>query len=228
MLLDNCHAGAALDAAWRQRLGERRKTWVLAATVLAATRADEDAYQGRFSQAVAAVPRDLRSGGLGVDPSQEWASISLLARLVHQELWRRCRAGGALPQDLVADLVDPAREATPRFFRNPHYSPEARERFLMVREQDLRDYLDNFDAVLDPAHYLGRALGRIDHAGLAGGVLLQRPGARACLARSVAGRRRGPGAARRDRRPGGRQVRAARRARVCGPPAATGGCQDGP
>lgn len=63
LLLDVCHAGVPVDQQWRVRLPtDRRKTWIIGATT-----ADWQAFQGRFSQAVASVLRDLRVGHPPVD-----------------------------------------------------------------------------------------------------------------------------------------------------------------
>ncbi|MGH8886467.1 MAG: AAA family ATPase, partial [Egibacteraceae bacterium] len=161
LLLDVCHAGAPVREQWRVQLPtDRRKTWVIGATA-----AREDAYQGRFSQAVAAVLRDLR--GLDIHPSVEWVPLEPLARRIRLELEQHCRDDSALPQDLAVDLIDPAREPEFRFFRNPAYRSDAKARFQMVQEQALRSFLAELDPVLDPEHYLGRALGRIDQKRLA-------------------------------------------------------------
>lgn len=161
LLLDTCHAGTLVDAQWHARVRRgRRRAWVIGAAA-----ADEQAYHGRFSQAVAAVLRDLAANGLDVDPSVEFVPLSTLARRVDQELAARCREGS--PQRLTVTPAEVGSEPALPFFPNPNYNPAALAWLATTGEAPLRDFVE-IDAVLDVRHYLGRALGRPGQADLKG------------------------------------------------------------
>ncbi|MET9387702.1 AAA family ATPase [Streptomyces sp. NPDC002928] len=156
VLLDVCHAGTAVDwqwAAWRTRLrAERRKAWVLAASA-----PDEKAYQGRFSQAVAAVLRRIRVNGLGADPAVEFVPVSLIAREIRRTLEALWRTEHGRPQHLDGTPLGLGEEPTLRLFRNPRYRSTPLARLRIQTEDSLRGFLAELDPVLDAHHYMGRA-----------------------------------------------------------------------
>ncbi|WP_172384320.1 WD40 repeat domain-containing protein [Streptomyces sp. MNP-20] len=158
LLLDVCHAGSAVDwqwVAWRTRLrAERRKAWVLAAST-----ADEKAYQGRFSQAVAEVLRRIRADGLGADPGVEFVPVSLIAREIRRTLDALWRAEDGRPQHLDSTPLALGEEPALRLFRNPRYRSTPLARLRLHTEDSLRGFLAELDPVLDAQHYLGRAFG---------------------------------------------------------------------
>ncbi|MEV0439565.1 AAA family ATPase [Streptomyces spectabilis] len=158
LLLDVCHAGSAVDwqwVAWRTRLrAERRKAWVLAASA-----ADEKAYRGRFSQAVAAVLRRVRADGLGTDPGVEFVPVSLVAREIRRTLDALWREEDGRPQHLDSTPLALGEEPALRLFRNPRYRSTPLARLRLHTEDSLRGFLAELDPVLDAQHYMGRAFG---------------------------------------------------------------------
>ncbi|QDQ10061.1 AAA family ATPase [Streptomyces spectabilis] len=158
LLLDVCHAGSAVDwqwVAWRTRLrAERRKAWVLAASA-----ADEKAYQGRFSQAVAAVLRRVLADGLGTDPGVEFVPVSLVAREIRRTLDALWREEDGRPQHLDSTPLALGEEPALRLFRNPRYRSTPLARLRLHTEDSLRGFLAELDPVLDAQHYMGRAFG---------------------------------------------------------------------
>lgn len=112
LLLDLCRAGRIARLPWLlARIGPDTRTWVIAAAG-----PDEDAFDGRFSRAVAEVLGQLAIDGLGTDPSKPYVPLEILARRIAE----RVAAFGGLPQRVHATPVDPAQPAEdPPFFANP-------------------------------------------------------------------------------------------------------------
>ncbi len=162
LLLDVCHAGAVVEAqwsAWQARLAsepEHRRAWVVSATS-----AGEKAYEGRFSRAVATVLRGLHDDPRHLDVSEavEFVPLAKLVRAVEQELARRSRADGAVPQRVATTPVGIGKEPSTGFIPNPGYRPEAAARQRMTREDALHGFVFELDPVLDAGHYLSRAFG---------------------------------------------------------------------
>jgi hypothetical protein len=151
---------------------EHRKAWVISATS-----ADEKAYEGRFSLAVAAVLRRLLNDPLQleIDETVEFVPLATLVRAVEQELARRCRADGAVPQRVATTPVGIGKQPAIGFIRNPAYKTEAARRLNagVSAEDALRSFVVELDPVLDAGHYLSRAFGRPDHADPKAVCLLQ-------------------------------------------------------
>jgi hypothetical protein len=166
LLLDVCHAGAVVEAqwsAWQARLAsepEHRRAWVVSATS-----AGEKAYEGRFSRAVAAVLQGLRDDPRQLDVSEavEFVPLAKLVRAVEQELARRSRAAGAVPQRVATTPVGIGKEPSTGFIPNPGYRPEAAARQRITREDALHGFVVELDPVLDAGHYLSRAFGWPGH-----------------------------------------------------------------
>lgn len=148
-LLDLCRAGKAARLPWLTNLGGRDAlVWVIAGAG-----PDEDAFDGRFSMAVAAVLAQLAKDGLGTDPSRRYVSFQTVARRIAE----RVEAMPGLPQRVHATLIDPAQEvAELPFFPNPRYSDDPQREARQAIESPLRSFLDELDDVLDSEHFLGR------------------------------------------------------------------------
>jgi hypothetical protein len=170
IMLDVCYAGAAVRwqwNTWATRLrAESRTAGARRAWVLAAAAPEEPAYNGRFSQAVAAVLDRLRADGLETDPSLEYVPVSLVAREIRTALDRLWRDAGGMPQHLDSTPLALGEEPALRLFRNPRYAPTTLARLRLGAEDSLRGFLAELDPVLDAQHYISRAFGtRDDFAG---------------------------------------------------------------
>ncbi|MGN9910014.1 hypothetical protein ACTMTJ_20925 [Phytohabitans sp. LJ34] len=141
LLLDLCRSGRITRLPWLlERTGPDIRTWVIAAAG-----PDEDAFDGRFSRAVADVLDRLAVDGLGTDPSVPFVPLEVVARRIAE----RVASYPGLPQRVFATPVDPAQPADePPFFPNPRYAPDQ----VAGRSLDppLREFLDH-------AHFLDRA-----------------------------------------------------------------------
>jgi WD40 repeat protein len=141
LLLDLCRSGRMARLPWQLRLtGLGTTTWVIAAAG-----PDEDAFDGRFSRAVAEVLDRLAGDGLGADPSTPYVPLGIVARRIGV----RVAAYGGLPQQVYSSPVDPAQPGDePPFFPNPRYAPDR----VASRALDppLREFLDH-------AYFLDRA-----------------------------------------------------------------------
>ncbi|MGW6459274.1 hypothetical protein ACWF94_25675 [Streptomyces sp. NPDC055078] len=166
VMLDVCHAGAAVRWQWntwslRRRAADRgadaRRAWVLAAAA-----PGEPAYNGRFSEAVAAVLARLRHDGLDTDPSLEYVPVSLVTREIRATLERLWRDANGLAQHLESTPLALGEEPALRLFRNPRYQPTALARLRLGAEDALRSFLAELDPVLDALHYITRAFGAPD------------------------------------------------------------------
>ncbi|MEW2378588.1 caspase family protein [Micromonospora sp. NPDC047812] len=133
LLLDLCRSGRIARLPWLlQQTGPDTKTWVIAAAG-----PDEDAFDGRFSWAVADVLDRLAIDGLGADPSMRHVPLELVARRIA----KRVAAQKGLPQRVHATPVDPAQPpGEPLFFLNPRYEPE--HLVSKVSDPSLRESLD--------------------------------------------------------------------------------------
>ncbi|MGV9311303.1 hypothetical protein ACWDR0_03800 [Streptomyces sp. NPDC003691] len=165
VLLDVCHAGAAVHAQWRtwtlrkkaaDRTAAARRAWVLAA---AAT--EEKAFNGRFSQAVAEVLKRLGDDGLGTDASLEYVPLSLVTREIRTTLESLTREARAGRQHLDSTPLALGEEPELRLFRNPRYAPTEIARLKLATEESLRGILAELDPVFDAHHYISRAFGGV-------------------------------------------------------------------
>ncbi|MEH1098312.1 hypothetical protein [Micromonospora sp. CPCC 205561] len=134
LLLDLCRSGRIARLPWLlQRTGADTRIWVIAAAG-----PDEDAFDGRFSRAVADVLDQLAVDGLGADPSMRHVPLELVARRIA----KRVAAQGGLPQRVYATPVDPAQPPDePLFFLNPRYEPD--HVASRVSDPSLRESLDH-------------------------------------------------------------------------------------
>ncbi|WP_446046347.1 AAA family ATPase [Streptomyces olivaceus] len=150
-LVDLCGSGvAARLPSLVHEAGQQTYAWVIAASD-----GREEAYDGRFSAAVADVLDDLAETGLGSDPSQEFVDFHLVAR----HIGKRLEATGGRGQTVRATLMDPSAP-TPYlpFFPNPAHASFATDPVRTGRahlDPPVRDFLEEVDPV-DAQHFTGR------------------------------------------------------------------------
>ncbi|MFD9938704.1 AAA family ATPase [Streptomyces massasporeus] len=150
-LIDLCGSGvAARLPSYVHEAGEEGFAWVIAASD-----SEEEAYDGRFSTAVAEVLEDLSRTGLGTDESQEFVAFSLVAR----HIGMRLEAADGRVQTVRATLMDPsAPEPVLPFFPNPAYAAFAEDPQRAGRsalDPPVRDFLEELDP-LDVRHFTDR------------------------------------------------------------------------
>ncbi|MFJ3619861.1 AAA family ATPase [Streptomyces iakyrus] len=150
-LIDLCGSGvAARLPSYVHEAGEEGFAWVIAASD-----SEEEAYDGRFSTAVAEVLEDLSRTGLGTDESQEFVAFSLVAR----HIGMRLEAADGRVQTVRATLMDPsAPEPVLPFFPNPAYAAfteDPRRAGRSALDPPVRDFLEELDP-LDVRHFTDR------------------------------------------------------------------------
>ncbi|MFD8234624.1 AAA family ATPase [Streptomyces sp. NPDC059696] len=150
-LIDLCGSGvAARLPSYVHEAGEEGFAWVIAASD-----GEEEAYDGRFSTAVAEVLEELSRTGLGTDESQEFVAFSLVAR----HIGVRLEAADGRVQTVRATLMDPsAPEPVLPFFPNPAYAAFAEDPRRARRsalDPPVRDFLEELDPV-DVRHFTDR------------------------------------------------------------------------
>ncbi|QUQ64606.1 hypothetical protein [Kutzneria sp. CA-103260] len=148
-LLDLCKSGRVARLPWlTSRAGRDAHAWVIASAG-----PEEDAFDGRFSRAVASVLSQLAKDGLGTDASVRFVSFSTLARRIAE----RVEAMPGVPQRVHATPLDPAqREPDLPFFPNPLFVNDPQRQARQAIDAPLRAFLDELDDVFDADHFLGR------------------------------------------------------------------------
>jgi WD40 repeat protein len=148
-LLDLCRSGRAARLPFMLQLAG----WDTSVWVIAAAGSRQDAFDGRFSSAVAEALEQLTVDGLGTDPSRPYVSFSTFARSVG----RRIESMPGIPQRVHASVLDPAQdEPVVPFFRNPRHVDDPRQRAREALEPSLRVFADDLDEVLDARHFRDR------------------------------------------------------------------------
>lgn len=66
--------------------------------MIAASRGDQPAYDGRFTRAVVNVLRELAAGDLDIDPAHKHVPLSTVAQAIHREV-NRLAGGCSCPVD---------------------------------------------------------------------------------------------------------------------------------
>ncbi|BDM67205.1 hypothetical protein HEK616_06920 [Streptomyces nigrescens] len=151
-LLDLCRAGLAARLPFMLQLADEDTS----AWVIAAAGGGEDAFDGRFSLAVAEVLEECARTGLGSDPSQRYVSFSLLARRIGDRVSRMA----GVPQTVHATPLDPSRpEPCLPFVPNPCFVDDP---LLSARRElppSLRAFLDSAESpdLRDAGHFTDRA-----------------------------------------------------------------------
>ncbi|MFF4734195.1 AAA family ATPase [Streptomyces mirabilis] len=147
-LVDLCGSGvAARLPSSVYEAGRQTYAWVITASD-----GQEEAYDGRFSAAVADVLDELTRTGLGTDPSQEFVDFHLVARHIGMQL----EAAGGRVQTVRATLMDPsAPKPELPFFPNPAHPAFAADPVRTRRtalDPPVRDFLEELDPV-DVRHF---------------------------------------------------------------------------
>ncbi|MET8940471.1 ATP-binding protein [Streptomyces rubiginosohelvolus] len=152
-VLDVCHAGQAAVTAWHAQMDVgKRRAWVLAAT-----RADEQAYGYRLSQALVEVLEKYRDQQIRVDSSLRYIPSDTVWRDIGRTVDRLTRQATGLPQSVMTSLVPSHADLSHLpFFPNPSYSPHG----SAPSAQDLPPEIARLaDWAADPWHFMRRAGG---------------------------------------------------------------------
>ncbi len=153
-LLDICNAGNAARLTWQVDVSHR--AWVIAACA-----PDENAYNGRFTEAVTNVLRDLADGKLDIDRSLRHVPLATVAQKIRRDVSRLSSVAQAMPQQVTASLVDISADPLDLpFFPNPRYVENPRRLVRPRVDAGVTPFLDDLDEALDPRHFVQRALGR--------------------------------------------------------------------
>jgi AAA ATPase domain len=146
-LVDLCRSGRVALASWLQML----RPEAMRVGVIAAAWADEDAYDGRFSEIVTEVLHECRTNGLGTDATHPYVPLARLTQKIADRVL--LRSGDR--QHVAPSRMDGPRHPDAPFISNPNYfkdDPVLRARWAV--DSSLRDFLD--DPVADPTHYATR------------------------------------------------------------------------
>lgn len=151
-LLDLCRSGRAARLPFLlAHAGRHTHVWVIAASGT-----DEDAYDGRFSRAVADVLAELNRTGLGTDSTRRHVAFSAVARHVRQ----RVESAEGVPQTVLATAMDLGLdEPELPFFLNPRFRESVARRNLLGVAPPLRAFLDDLTNIdsSDADHFTDRA-----------------------------------------------------------------------
>lgn len=149
-ILDVCHAGRSLDAAWQSSISaENRRAWVLGAAV-------EEAYDFRLSRAVSQVLRAFATKELQVDPSLQFIPLRKLGTEVDRVV-AELSADSPSTQTLDATPIRWTETAILDqlpFLPNPNWS--GTDTRLGTVDAALRPFVD---LTLDEDHFASRASG---------------------------------------------------------------------
>ena len=151
-LLDLCHGG---DAAYRP--GQVALTGGSGrARVIAACEPDGQAFDGRFTQAVASVLGRLYRSQLDIDRSVRYMPLATMAREIHREV-DASAPGQGTPPPATWSVIDISADADAPFFPNPDYFQD--ERYAVRRQIDtaLAAFWDDLDDAFDARRAVGRA-----------------------------------------------------------------------
>jgi WD40 repeat protein len=151
-LLDLCQSGVAARLPFMVQLaGRDTHAWVIAAAGRS-----EDAFDGRFSQAVAEILEESSLTGLGTSPTQPYVSFSLLARRIGERLSRM----PGLPQTIHATPLDPSHpEPELPFVPNPLFVWDPSLAARRAVDGPLRAFVDEPTPLRpqDSAHFANKA-----------------------------------------------------------------------
>ncbi|MET9864680.1 caspase family protein [Streptomyces sp. NPDC006386] len=151
-LLDLCRSGVAARLPFMGQLaGRDTYAWVIAAAG-----GSEDAFDGRFSQAVSEILEESSRTGLGTSPTQPYVSFSLLARRIGERLGRM----PGLPQTIHATPLDPSHpEPELPFVPNPLFVWDPSLAAHSALDGPLRAFVDEPTALRpqDSAHFANKA-----------------------------------------------------------------------
>jgi WD40 repeat protein/carbon monoxide dehydrogenase subunit G len=154
-LLDLCQAGVAARLPWQAQAKGPVRGWVIAAS-----RGDRPAYDGRFTRAVTNVLRALAEGQLDIDSVIRHVPMDTIARAIRREVNRLATAEDAYPQQVTASLIDISTDVPDLpFFPNPAYNDSRRTQLRAELDPGLLPFLDDLDEGLDARHFVERAAG---------------------------------------------------------------------
>ncbi|MER7181288.1 AAA family ATPase [Streptomyces hyaluromycini] len=153
LLLDVCHGGGALD--WTTRIKyTKRRTYVIAACP-----PDEQAWSGRFSEAVCEVLSGVVRGHKGIDPRQRFVRLTWFRDELHRTLIDLCKKANLPEQEVIySKLEGPSTE----FLLNPWFREDRADVYELDNYWRLQDFMAGVHPALDIGHYLSKASGRHD------------------------------------------------------------------
>ncbi|GII97229.1 hypothetical protein [Sinosporangium siamense] len=114
-LLDLCYSGALARLPWHYgTAGAGNRAWVIAAC-----QPDRPAFDGRFTEALAAVLGSIAAGEFDADPAGDHVPFADVARAVRRHVIRAAHAGGAWKQQVASTAFDSSEDVfVPPFFPN--------------------------------------------------------------------------------------------------------------
>ncbi|MFD5861488.1 AAA family ATPase [Streptomyces chartreusis] len=150
-LLDLCRSGRAARLPFLlHHAGRDTYAWVIAAAA-----SEEDAYDGRFSTAVAEVLEELARTGLGTSKTRAYIAFSVVARRIRQ----RVEAMPGIPQTVVATALDQGLDdPLLPFFPNLRYEPDPLESVRESVQASIRPFMDDllYERGRDAEHFIDR------------------------------------------------------------------------
>ncbi|MEV5935327.1 hypothetical protein AB0L56_22060 [Streptomyces sp. NPDC052079] len=152
LLLDVCHSGAGIDPTTDVTFPDRR------AFVIAACPSDEQAWEGRFSQAVSDVLRGVAQGHSEIHPSERFVRLTWFKDAVHKRVRQLCTEAGHPVQEVVSsDLYG----LVTQFLPNPWFREDPAEVLGLNNYRALQEFIvGSVHPSLDVDHYMSRASGR--------------------------------------------------------------------
>lgn len=164
-LLDLCHSGVAARLPWQLANADGPgQAWVIAAS-----QPDRQAFDGRFTKAVATVLGRLRRGELDIDQSVQCVPIGTVAREIRREVDALGAASGGFRQQVTCSVTDISAQVDVPFFPNPRYRENSRNEVRGQISTALAPFLDDLDEIFDAQHFISRAAGHgpiADHSGV--------------------------------------------------------------
>jgi Translation initiation factor IF-2, N-terminal region len=154
-LLDLCHSGVAARLPWQIALADgSSRAWVVAAC-----EPDQQAFDGRLSQAAANVLDKLYCGKLDIDRSMRYVPLATIAREIRREVDVLASATGSMRQQVTCSIIDISANVDLPFFPNPDYIDDERYRVRGRIDTALAPFLDDLDEAFDARHFVSRATG---------------------------------------------------------------------
>ena len=155
-LLDVCYAGAAARLPWQlSTLGRNDRVWVIAAC-----QAEHEAFDGRFSQAVANVLNRLATSEIDMDLAPAHIPLQTVALRISQEVKHLIDQAAGSPQQVVGSPADITTDLSHlRFFPNLRHAPTNRGLARGHVDVGTAPLLDDVDETLDALYFMDRAAG---------------------------------------------------------------------
>jgi len=154
-LLDLCHSGVAARLPWQVALADgSSRAWIIAAC-----EPDQQAFDGRFSQAAANILDKLYRGRLDIDRSMRYVPLATIAREIRREVDVLASAVGSFRQQVTCSIIDISANVDLPFFPNPDYVDDECYRVRGRIDTALAPFLDDLDEAFDARHFVGRATG---------------------------------------------------------------------